>query len=157
MTKLQILLSLLLIISTTEAWIPKVLESNEVDANNEDDIILGSGSCSFVSYGTGIASIDYQKNIPNMRYGCCFMSACVKGGLCTTAQISAAYSWALSAGKIRADTYVLVGGEQLAKDISAHYGTTYHSDYYIRSNSRHFWLVNSSGTEIFNSAGLGWH
>ena len=113
--------------------------------------------CSRINYGTGIAGIDYQSRIPNMAEGCCFMSACVKGGLCSTAQISDAYNWALSAGKIRADTYVLVGGEQLAKDISAHYGTQYHSDYYFNSNYRHFWLVDSSGNEIFNSAGLGWH
>ena len=157
MTKLQILLSLLLIISTLEAGIPKVLGSNEGDANNEDDVVLGSGSCSFVSYGTGISTIDTQMKIPNMKSGCCFMSACVKGGLCTTAEISAAYNWALGAGKIEANTYVKVGKEQLAKDIAAHYGTTYHSEYQFKSSSRHFWLVNSSGKEIFNSAGLGWH
>ena len=165
-------------------WLPAVNGYNTGDANNGyagiigktiDAIMIngrnyavyyeggstggntGGGSCSLVNYGTGIASINYQMYIPNMTYGCCFMSACVKGGLCTTAQISAAYSWALSAGKIRSDTYVLVGGEQLAKDISAHYGTHYHSEYYFRNNYRHFWLVNASGKEIFNSAGLGWH
>ena len=165
-------------------WLPAVNGYNTGDANNGyagiigktiDAIMIngrnyavyyeggstggntGGGSCSLVNYGTGIASINYQMYIPNMTYGCCFMSACVKGGLCTTAQISAAYSWALSAGKIEANTYVLVGGEQLAKDISAHYGTQYHSEYYFNSNYRHFWLVNSSGKEIFNSAGLGWH
>ena len=70
----------------------------------------GVGSCQLVSYGTGLPNMDYQVNIPNMKEGCCFMATCVKGGLCTTPQITNAYSWALNAGKIRADTYVLVGG-----------------------------------------------
>ena len=115
------------------------------------------GSCELVNYGTGLPNMDKQQNIPNMKEGCCFMASCVKGGLCTTAQITEAYSWALSAGKIREDTYVLVGHEQLARDISTKYGTTYHSDYVITNNYRHYWIVDTNGKEIFNSAGLGYH
>ena len=118
-----------------------------------------SSSCGLVSSGTGIAGIDKQWNIPNMKYGCLFMAACVKGGLCTTAQITKAYNWALSEGKISSDTLLYVSGSVLAGQIAAKYGTTLHNDYYITGNngdsSTHYWLVDSSGKEIFNSAGLG--
>ena len=120
-------------------------------------VSVAGGSSGLVNYGTGLPNIDYQKNIPHMKEGCCFMSSCVKGGLSTTAQILDAYSWGLNTGKIRSDTYIIVGREQFAKDISAKYGTTYHPDYIIKKNNRHFWIVNPNGKEIFNSAGLGWH
>ena len=113
-------------------------------------------SCNFISYGTGISTIDYQWKIPNMQYGCLFMAACVKGGLCTTSQITTAYSWALSAGKINSNAYVNMSASELAKQISQQYKTTFHSDYYIKDGPSHFWLVDSSGKEIFNSAGIGW-
>ena len=89
------------------------------------------------------------------------MSACVKGGLCTTDQITKAYYWALNAGKIRDDCLLYVAGSELARQISEKYKTTFHNDYNIIGNngdySTHYWLIDNSGKEIFNSAGLGEH
>ena len=123
--------------------------------NNCNNNYNNNNGCEWSNSGTGINGITYQKNIPNMKEGCLFMACCVKGGLYNTAQIIQARDWALSNGKIRSDNYVN-NKEQLAKDISATFGTTYHPDYQYATNKKHHWLVDGNGNEIFNSAGLGY-
>ena len=125
--------------------------------------ILGINGQTFVSYGTGVAGIPYQSQmLPTMKYGCLVLACCVKGGLGSRNQVINARNWALSQGYIRSDNYVLIDSNTLAQRISQKYGTTYHSDLIIKKcvyggGSTHFYLVNSNGKEVFNSAGLGWH
>ena len=117
----------------------------------------------FVGYGTGVRDIQPQYQLlPTMKYGCLVMACCVVGGLGTTSQVLAARQWALENGYISSSNYVQIGSMDLAQKISRKYGTTYHSDFVIRKDNygnggTHFWVANSSGKEIFNSAGLGWH
>ena len=117
----------------------------------------------FVGYGTGVRDIQPQYELyPTMRYGCLFMACCVIGGLGTTSEVLAARQWALDNKYIRDDNYVLLESMDLAQRISSQYGTTYHSDFGIRQDNygnggTHFWVADSSGNEIFNSAGLSWH
>ena len=161
-------------------WLPPVNGYNTGDSNNGyagnlgqtidaisiqgrsyavyyENSVTPSGSCNFINYGTGISTIDYQWKIPNMETGCFFMAMCVKGGLCTNDQITKAYYWALSEGKINSNCYINSSGDVLAQQISQKYGTTFHSDYKAVEGPSHFWLVNSNGDEIFNASGLGYH
>ena len=117
----------------------------------------------FVGYGTGVRDIPYSYQMyPTMKSGCLVMAACVVGGLGTKAEVLAARQWALNSGYINSNNYVLMRGTELARKIAQKYGTTFHSDFVIKEDvynggSTHFWVADSSGKEIFNSAGLGWH
>ena len=122
-----------------------------------------SNAQEFVNYGTGVAGIPYQSEmLPDMKSGCLVLACCVVGGLGTRDQVLDARSWALSNGYIADSNYVQIGSMDLAQKIAEHYGTTYHSDFQIKEDfygesGTHFWVADSSGNEIFNSAGLGWH
>jgi len=108
---------------------------------------------------TGIPGIPKQRQFPDRRiqnWGCCFLCTCVKGGLTTFDQCMDCFNWGMSSGKLRSsDCYVNCDKEQWAREISARYGTPYHSDYCFQKNHHHFWLTQG-GREIFNSSGLGW-
>ena len=125
--------------------------------------ILGINSQTFVNYGTGVEGIPYQNEmLPDMKSGCLVLACCVVGGLGTRDQVLDARSWALDNGYIADSNYVQIGSMDLAQKIANHYGTTYHSDFQIKEDfygngGTHFWVADSSGNEIFNSAGLGWH
>ena len=110
----------------------------------------------FINYGTGVRDIPYQKQMGDLKSGgCLFMSICVIGGLGSKQELLDARSWALSTKYIRSDNYLLTKDRMgLAYKISKKYGTTYHSDFSISSNGHHFWVVDSSGKQVFNSAGL---
>ena len=93
----------------------------------------------------------------NIRHtGCCFLAACVKGGIRDQNTCLDCYNWALSNGKIRADCYINMDKNILAQQISQRYGTPYRGDYQFQTNSirSHFWLVCGE-KEIFNSEGIG--
>ena len=126
-------------------------------------IFIGmSNAQEFVDYGTGVAGIPYQNEMPEMKSGCLFLACCVIGGLGTRDQVLDARNWALGNGYISDTNYVQKKRTELPQIIADHYGTTYHSDFQIREDvygggKTHFWVANSEGKEIFNSAGLGWH
>ena len=108
---------------------------------------------------TGMPGIPKQTSFPEhgiRNWGCCFLCACVKGGLTTYQQCLDCFYWAKNSGKIRNDCYVIVGRENLARDVSNKYGTPYHSDYCFQKGPKHFWLTRN-GVEIFNSEGIGHH
>ena len=110
---------------------------------------------------TGIPGFPKQKQFPNsniQNWGCCFLCSCVKGGLTDMNHCLDCYNWCLQSGKIRADCWVNIDKEQLARQISQRYNTPYHGDYNFQTNARrnHFWLTQN-GREIFNSAGIGRH
>ena len=108
---------------------------------------------------TGVSGIPRQRNFPNKNIqesGCCFLAACVKGGLTDMNHCLDCYNWALNSGKIQANCYVKIDKNNLAAQISQRYGTQFHSDYIFQTNGRHFWL-SQNGREIFNSAGIGRH
>ena len=115
----------------------------------------------WVSYGTGLADMPYQNQVPEFKQGCLFLACCVVGGLGTKEEALAARSWALSNNYIT-DTNYVNDKTNLPQYISSAFGTTYHSDFQIKKDQdsaghTHFWVADSSGKEIFNSAGLGWH
>jgi len=164
----------------TGRWLPAVSQYNINDSINGFAGILGSpisglmvkgttysvaisnGSGpnkyqNFVSYGTGLEGVSYQRNLPGMREGCYFMAICVIGGLGNDSQILMARSWAVKNGFIRdSDTYVYYGWQTLASKISQQFGTYLHSDLSPKKGCNHYWVVDSSGREVFNSAGLGY-
>ena len=110
---------------------------------------------------TGVKGIPKQSTWahPNIKlYGCCFLAACVKGGIRDQNTCIECYNWAISSGKIRADCFINMDKNMLAQQISQRYGTTFRGDYCFQTNSirSHFWLA-CEGKEIFNSEGIGRH
>ena len=107
---------------------------------------------------TGIPGIPKLSQFPDNRLkhcGDCFLCTCVKGGLTTLEQCMDCFNWGIVTGKLWHDCYVNCNKEELAKEISSKYDTTYHEDYVFQKSSRsHFWLTQN-GKEIFNSYGLG--
>ena len=92
-----------------------------------------------------------------MAEGCLFMGCCVIGGLGNDDQIQSAYTWALGKGYIDSDTYVNMNSLSLAKLISEHFGTIFHSGWNIDDvGCGHFWVVDENGKEVFNASGLGY-
>ena len=87
------------------------------------------------------------------------MACCVIGGLTTNEQIMKAHDWALEHKYIRNDNFVNLSPYDFAKKISEEFKTTYHSEWKRGGSGKvhHFWVVDSNGNEIFNSAGLGYH
>ena len=110
----------------------------------------------FVNYGTGLKNVPTQNRIEGMKSGCCFLSACVVGGLGTVSKFKDARKWALSNNKIRNDNYVNMDKYLLARQISQRYNTVFHSNWKIVHGKGHFYVCNEHGREVFNSAGLGW-
>lgn len=134
-----------------------------VDTDGSVYINLGEAQqSSSSSFGgtTGIPGIPRQGEFPQRGIavsGCCFLSSCVKGGCTTKEQCIQAFNWATEKGKVRVgDAYVSCGRENLARDISNHFGLTFHDNYEIYQNSKktHFY-IRVNGKEIFNSGGLG--
>lgn len=110
---------------------------------------------------TGVPGIPKQRHFPNQNirnWGCCFLAACVKGGLTDMNKCLDCYNWALQKGKIRNDCWIKIDKNALAQQISQKYGTPFHNDYIFQSNGNrsHFWL-SQGGREIFNSDGIGRH
>ena len=151
-------------------WIAFLDESNNTryccaeDTDGSVYINLGGAQqSSSSSFGgtTGIPGIPPQGQFPQRgiaKSGCCFLSTCVKGGCTTKEQCIQAFNWATEKGKVRVgDAYVSCGRENLARDISNHFGLTYHEDYQITPNfhNTHFYIT-VNGEEIFNSVRLGY-
>ena len=110
----------------------------------------------WVNSGTGLRDVSYQWKLEGMRYGCYFMGACAIGGLGTDAEMLMARSWAVNNNLIRgSDTYCNINWQPLAQKIASHFGTTYHSNFKLVKGCGHYWVVNGSGKEVFNAAGLG--
>ena len=122
----------------------------------------GAQQSSSSSFGgiTGIPGIPPQGQFPQRGIavsGCCFLSTCVKGGCTTKEQCIQAFNWATQNGKVRErDAYVSCDKEVLARDISNHFGLTYHENYeiYHNSDNTHFY-IRVNGKEFFNSVRLG--
>lgn len=109
----------------------------------------------WVRTGTGLAGIPYQSEIPHMREGCLFMSCCVKGGVGTKAHISAAYTWAVNNGYIRAEDTLVYNCQAITDGVARMWGLKTHPEFNIVQGTNHYYIRNSTGTEVFNSAGLG--
>ena len=111
----------------------------------------------FISSGTGLQGVDFQWNLAGMKSGCLFMACCCIGGLGSSNEMLIARSWAVNNGYIRdSDTYVNMGSIDLARKISQHFGTVFQSSFSIKKGCGHFWVVDSSGKEVFNAARLGY-
>lgn len=117
----------------------------------------------FISFDTGVSGIPSQTTIPELKSGgCLFMACCVVGGLGSKSEVLTARKWALSNKYINDHNRVEINKKLLAEKISQKYGTTFHSDFVFKKDvygkgKTHFWVADSSGKEIFNAAGLGWH
>lgn len=110
---------------------------------------------------TGVSGIPKQRYFPNQNirnWGCCFLSACVKGGLTDMNRCLDCYNWALHSNRIRSDCWINNDKNVFAREISQRYGTPFHEDYIFQANGNrsHFWLTQG-GREIFNSDGIGRH
>ena len=110
----------------------------------------------FIKTGTGLEGVPVQSQIPDMKSGCCFLSACVVGGLGTVKRFIEARKWALQTGKIRSDNYVNMDKYVLAQQISKRFKTVFHDKWKIVHGKNHFYVVNERNVEVFNSAGLGY-
>ena len=112
----------------------------------------------FIKSGTGLKGVSHQMKLKGMREGCLFMAACVIGGLGSDKEIMLARKWSVQNKYIRdSDTYVNMDARVLAQKISKKFKTNYHANWKFKKGSRHWWVVNEKGVEIFNSAGLGYH
>ena len=135
------------------------LEEEIEDQDEEEDEVEDQDEDDDEDYGTGINGIPKQKDFPVsaiQKYGCCFLCACVKGGLTTFNQCMSCYNWGIISKRLRLDDcYVNCDKEQWAKEISQRYGTQYHGDYCFQYRLGHFYLTKN-GREIFNSAGIGY-
>ena len=111
----------------------------------------------FITTGTGLEGVSYQKYLPGMGQGCYFIGSCVIGGLGSDSQIMLARKWAVNNGYIRdSDTYTYPNFSELARKVSEYFGTALHSNWKLKEGCNHFWVINESGKEVFNSAGLGY-
>ena len=110
----------------------------------------------FFKKGTGFEGISYHKDL-GLNKGGYFMACCVIGGLVSDTQILNAHEWALKSNYITNDNFVNIPYKDFARKISEKYQTEYHSDWKIKGlvYSKIYWVVDSTGKEIFNSAGLG--
>ena len=98
-----------------------------------------------------------QSSNPNIKHsGCNFCCCCYAGGLNSLGEVEAAYNWALGNGYIRSDCYVNMGWEALAQKIAQNYGRSLRHGLIRKGNGKHFWLVDSSGREVYNAAGIGY-
>ena len=87
---------------------------------------------------TGIQGFPKQGSFPNeniRKWGCCFLGACVKGGLTDMNSCLDCYNWALNAKKIRSDCWVNMDKNVFAKEISERYHTPFHDDYCFQTNA----------------------
>ena len=90
--------------------------------------------------------------------GCLFCCACWLGGLNTIGEVDDAFDWCVSQGCVRrSDSYCLgPTREALGRKIAEHYGRGFKNGYRIVHGSNHFYVVDGSGREVYNSAGPGY-
>ena len=88
--------------------------------------------------------------------GCLFCAACFLGGLNNINEVDECFEWAVQNGKVRGkDCYVNINRVDLARQIAEKYGREY-KDYNIVKGNNHFYVVDTNGNEVYNSAGPGW-
>ena len=88
--------------------------------------------------------------------GCLFCAACFLGGLNNINEVDECFEWAVQNGKVRGkDSYVNINRLDLAKQIAEKYRRDY-KDYNIVKGNNHFYVVDTNGNEVYNSAGPGW-
>ena len=128
-----------------------------VTDSTDDPVIPPTKEQVFVNTGTGVQGITPQYLVANMAEGCYFMGCCVIGGLGNDNQIQSAYTWCLSNGYINDRAWVNIDSIALAKQISQHFGTTFHSGWKLQDiGCNHHWVVDGNGKEVFNASGLGY-
>ena len=90
------------------------------------------------------------------KEGCLFCTVCFLGGLNNINEVDECFEWAVEGWKVRGkDCYVNIEKYDLAKQIAEKYGRNYRN-YKIIEGNNHFYVVDSNGNEIYNSAGAGW-
>ena len=88
--------------------------------------------------------------------GCLFCAACFLGGLNNINEVDECFEWAVQNGKVSGkDCYVKINRLDLARQIAEKYGREY-KDYNIVKGNNHFYVVDTNGNEVYNSAGPGW-
>ena len=90
------------------------------------------------------------------KEGCCFLCACYLGGLNNIEEADDCFEWATQEGKVRAeDSYVKIDKYTLASQIATKYNRTKREGNIVKGKN-HFYVTDSNGNEIFNSAGPGY-
>ena len=90
------------------------------------------------------------------KEGCCFLCACYLGGLDNINEADVCFEWATQKKKVRVkDSYVNIDKYTLASQIATKYNKTQREGKIVKGNN-HFYVTDSYGNEIFNSAGPGY-
>ena len=90
--------------------------------------------------------------------GCLFCACCWLASLKSIAEVDNAFEWCVNRGYVRrSDAYCLgPSREPLARKIAEYYGRPFKNGFSIRQGRNHFYVVDSSGKEAYNSAGWGY-
>ncbi|KAH0786317.1 YSIRK-type signal peptide-containing protein [Histomonas meleagridis] len=124
-----------------------------IDTNGAQYITVGGGG----SPSPSLPYLQRQSSHSSVRqWGCLFCACCWVGGLNTIGEVDAAFTWARNNNYVRWDAYVLIGSQDLSQRIANHYGRTKKSGCVIVHGNGHFYVTDTSGREIYNSAGWGW-
>lgn len=77
-------------------------------------------------------------------------------GFSTIAQVDQAFPWAVQNRYVReSDAYLNTTSSNLKTQLARQFGTTVRAGTSVKQGKGHWYVVNSSNKEVYNSAGLG--
>ena len=106
----------------------------------------------------GLPFLQRDSRHPGVRMsGCMFCVACWLGGLNSIGEVDSAFDWCVGQGYVRrSDAYCSgLSREPLGRKIAEHYGRPFKEGFRIAQGAHHFWVVDGSGKEVYNSGGWG--
>lgn len=106
----------------------------------------------------GLPFLQRQSRHPGVRgEGCMFCAACWLGGLNTIGEVDDAFDWCVAMGYVRRSDALCNGlsREPLGRKIAQHYRRSFREGCRIQPGTHHFYVVDGSGREVYNSAGWG--
>ena len=125
------------------------------NANNNSNNIIHSNNNS--NNNNVFPFLQKQSKYAALRMeGCLFCTACFLGGLNNINEVDECFEWAVENGKVSGkDCYVKINRLDLARQIAEKYRRGYRN-YNIVKGNNHFYVVDTNGNEVYNSAGPGW-
>ena len=105
----------------------------------------------------GMPFLQKQSSYPGVRKsGCLFCAYCYIAGFNTISQVDNAFKWAVSKGYVReSDAYCQLGRSVYPDYLVKQFGTTKRAGCSVKQGRGHFYVVDASGREVYNSCGLG--
>ena len=128
-------------------------------AVDADGTALVSAGGAAQSTGGGLPYLQKQSRHEGVRKsGCLFCCCCWLANLNTIDEVDNAFEWCVGRGYVRRSDAYCQGPTRLAlaRTIAEHYGKSVKSGLDIAAGPHHFWVVDNSGREVYNSAGWGW-